>query len=169
MNAILVIQLRRLGDILLTTPVLARLRKRFPKARIDFLCEPAGRAVLENNPNIDRLRLYDRFRPAGEIRDVRREGYDAVLDFMNNPRSALLTGLSGARWRVGFAIGVRRAFFNHAVPVPVEPEYVPLRKIRLLDHWLTRALGQSASEGRVLPELHLSPSEIAEADRWMAG
>src|SRR5687768_6769753 len=52
---ILVIQLRRLGDILLTTPAVRYLKQIFPEAQIDFLCEPVGRPLLENNRDIAEL------------------------------------------------------------------------------------------------------------------
>ena len=42
---ILLIQLRRLGDILLTTPVIPYLKESIPTAEIDFLCELDGELV----------------------------------------------------------------------------------------------------------------------------
>ena len=50
---ILVVQLRQLGDILLTTPVISALRELYPNAKLSFLAHPMGKLVLSGNPSID--------------------------------------------------------------------------------------------------------------------
>ena len=137
---ILIVQLRRVGDILLTTPVAPYLRQAIPGASVDFLCEPMGKTVLETNPHLSNVLIYDRKHALREIARVRSRKYDAVLDFLNNPRSAHLTAASGARWRVGFKNGFWGSVcYNVAAPVPKEPEYVPSRKLRLVRFWLETA------------------------------
>ncbi len=164
---ILVIQLRRIGDILLTTPVLAYLKQALPGCTVHFLCEPMGTSVLETNPNIDKLFIYDRSSAVRMIRTVRAERYDAVLDFMNNPRTSYLTFLSGARQRIGWRHGFRRVFYNIAVPIPEDPEYVPARKLRLTKRWLELSGKEAPAPHVVRPQLFVGPHDIAIADRWM--
>lgn len=164
---VLIVQLRRIGDILLTTPVIAHLKKSYPGTSVHFLTEPMGRQVLETNPNVDRVWVYDRKRPWEMIQHVRAEHYDAVLDFMNNPRTAVLTLLSGARWRVGWRHGFRRVFYNMTVPVPKEPEYVPVRKLRMLRAWMDAAGLKSGEPHTIRPELVLAPNDEAIAQKWM--
>lgn len=165
---ILIVQLRRVGDILLTTPVVNYLKTAIPDAQIDFLCEPMGRAVLETHPGLRRLLIYDKKRPLKEILQIRKQGYDVVLDFLNNPRTRLLTFLSGAQWRVGYENGLRSVFYNiRARGLPV-PEYVPLRKIRMVRAWLTKA-GLASPEPRSFrPELNLSKEDETFAASWAA-
>ena len=50
---ILVIALRRLGDVLLTTPLIASLRQAFPDATIDALVFDDTAGILQGNPDID--------------------------------------------------------------------------------------------------------------------
>jgi heptosyltransferase-3 len=50
---ILVIALRRLGDVLLTTPLIASLRRAWPDAAIDALVFSDTAGILEGNPDID--------------------------------------------------------------------------------------------------------------------
>src|SRR3954469_1183190 len=95
-KSILVIQLRRLGDVLVTTPAVEALRLAYPKAKIDFLVEKPGDQLLSGNPNLDVVVLYDTARPWAMIREVRRRRYDWVIDFLGTPRSAIVTALSGA-------------------------------------------------------------------------
>lgn len=164
---ILVIQLRRIGDILLTTPAVAYLRQVLPGAQIDFLCEPAGLNVLESNKAIRQIHVYASESPLDAIRQVRYRRYDVVIDFMNNPRSRLLTGLSGAKWRVGFAGGPRGWLYNVRMSVLTEPEYVPKRKIRLIQHWL-RGMGKAAPDPiTVRPVLVVNDDEKKFADQWL--
>lgn len=114
---ILVTRLRYLGDVILSTPLVAALREAHPRARIDFLVEEPFGPALEHNPHLDAVHLY----PAkatgpemiGQVRALRRADYDAVLDLFGNPRSALLSFLSGASLRVGPTRGWRSRLFTH--------------------------------------------------------
>lgn len=111
---ILVIKLRAIGDVVLSTGVLENLRLAYPKARIDVLTEPPSAPVLEGNPFVDRVLV---FRPKSEggfrpIFRARRERYDLIIDLFGNPRSAIITLLSGARHRVGYRFGWRQYCYN---------------------------------------------------------
>jgi heptosyltransferase-3 len=50
------------------------------------------------------------------LRWLRERRPDVVIDLFSNPRTAVLTGLSGAPWRVGLDRGVRRIAYNVRVP-----------------------------------------------------
>jgi heptosyltransferase-3 len=111
---ILVIKLRAVGDVILSTIVTKNLRLAYPGAVIHFLTETPSLEVLKRNPFIDGVLEYDRksMSGAGLIRLVRRGGYDLVIDLFGNPRTALLTRLSGARLRAGFRFRWRRYAYN---------------------------------------------------------
>jgi lipopolysaccharide heptosyltransferase II len=114
---ILVIKLRAIGDVLLSTVVLNNLRKAFPSAAIDFLTEPPARDVVDGHPAVNRTIVYDLSRqgPVGYLTQIRRERYDLVFDLFGNPRTALLTRASGARHRVGYAFRGRQYAYNVVV------------------------------------------------------
>ena len=57
---ILLIRFGLVGDVLLTTPVVATLRKHFPKARIVYLTEKVSADVLRNNPDINEVWILAR-------------------------------------------------------------------------------------------------------------
>jgi ADP-heptose:LPS heptosyltransferase len=111
---ILVIKLRAVGDVILSTVVTKNLRLAFPGAQIHYLTELASAEVLKGNPFVDDVLVYDRATMSGLdlIRAVRRGGYDLVLDLFGNPRTALLTRLSGAGTRVGFRFRGRAYAYN---------------------------------------------------------
>jgi ADP-heptose:LPS heptosyltransferase len=100
---ILLIQLRQIGDVLLTTPLVAAVRRRWPSAYLAFAVEPKAAPILEGNPDIDALILRDP--AAGDLpfyRRLKRQGFDLVVDFLRNPRSGWMTLASGAAVRVGW-------------------------------------------------------------------
>ncbi|RPH36140.1 glycosyltransferase family 9 protein [bacterium] len=118
-RSILIIKLRAVGDVLLSTVVTPNLRQAFPGARIDFLTEPPSADVLRGNPSIDETLVFNSAAMSGAalIRMVRRRGYDLVIDLFGNPRTALVTRMSGARYRVGFRFRQRAYAYN----IIVEP------------------------------------------------
>ena len=111
---ILVVKLRAVGDVLLSTVVTRNLRLAYPSAQIDYLTESPSREVLKGNQFLDDVLVYDRksMSGLGLIQAVRRRQYDVVIDLFGNPRTALLTRLSGARQRVGFRFRGRTYAYN---------------------------------------------------------
>lgn len=111
---ILVIKPRAIGDVLLSTPILPNLREEFPDARIDFLVEKFASPVLNGNPFVDNVVSYD---PGAEsslsiIIRVKRNRYDLIVDLFANPRTAIITMFSGAKYKVGFPFKWRRYAYN---------------------------------------------------------
>lgn len=118
-HKILVIKLRAVGDVLLSTIVTKNLRLAFPAAQIDYLTEPPSFEILNGNPFLANIHLHDREKLTGVrlIRFIRRQSYDLVIDLFCNPRTALVTRLSGARYRVGYEFRNRSYGYNiRAVP-----------------------------------------------------
>jgi predicted lipopolysaccharide heptosyltransferase III len=98
---VLLIQLRRLGDLILTTPAIVALRDHAPDARIGLVvsseCEGLLPAISEVNETIV---IRRNLRDLAAARRVRCGAFDCVIDFTRNDRSAWLTLLSGARRRI---------------------------------------------------------------------
>ncbi len=106
---ILVVQTSFLGDAVLTTPLLAEIRRLFPQARTALLCTPQARHLFEGNPDIDEL-LTDDKKGAGRgplgtwraARDLRSRGFTIAVSPHKSLRTALLLVLAGIPLRVGF-------------------------------------------------------------------
>ena len=62
---ILIVRLSSIGDVLHTTTVVHNLRRLAPDAEITWLASPPASTLLETNPDIDRLLVFDR-RPIDE-------------------------------------------------------------------------------------------------------
>ncbi|MHB8765505.1 MAG: glycosyltransferase family 9 protein [Deferrisomatales bacterium] len=152
----LVIQLRQIGDVVLTTPISRILKEARPGCRVSFLTERPSDQFLVGNPHVDEVLLNER---KGSWRDtlrlarsLRRRRFDVVLDFMGNPRSALLALLSGARTRISYPVRGRGVFYTHRVK-PVG-DYAVHYKTSLL-----APLGIASDHDR--PELYLTEEERA--------
>lgn len=168
-HSILLIKLRALGDVILSTPVVWNLRQAFPKAQIAFLTEETGAELLENDPALNEVIVYPRqavesMAGASRIREERRflaqlkaRKYDWVIDLFGNPRSAWLTYLSGAKNRVGFAYRFRKWAYNVKVP-PKNPQYVVEFNLDAL-----RALGIPVVDSRLKVHLREEDRTFAEA------
>jgi len=111
---ILVLKLRAIGDVLLSTIVLRNIRIAFPDARIEFLTEPPAIPVAKIQPDVDEVVVFNTQTTSGWglIRDIRSRGYDLIFDLFGNPRSALVTRLSEAKYRVGYRFRGRAYAYN---------------------------------------------------------
>lgn len=109
---ILILQLRRIGDLILTTPVIRSLRDKYPDAHITMITHSSGKDILEGAPVDVRLTyttgsdLALGFLGVGECRwlpELSDRGFDYCLDFTGNDRSAFLTMMSVAKRKVTYA------------------------------------------------------------------
>jgi heptosyltransferase-1 len=111
---ILLIKLSAMGDVVQTIPLLNKLRRRYPAARIDWLVTPPIDELLRYNPAISNVvefsrdewskpwRLTPFVSSARLIAMLRAARYDLVLDLQGQLRSAVFAFASGAPVRVGF-------------------------------------------------------------------
>ena len=105
MKNILLIKLRYLGDVVLCTPLLPLVRKRFPEAKITFLVNPGASEVLDGNPYLDEVWEVPRqswWQQLRFIQQVRGRDFDVVIDLTDGDRSAFLAWASGAPVRLGY-------------------------------------------------------------------
>ncbi len=95
---ILVVALRRLGDVLLTTPLIRSVKRAFPTARIDALVFAGTQGVLAGNPDLaDVLAIPPRLNLAETLSLLQRIGrrYDLALSTQTGDRPATLAWIAG--------------------------------------------------------------------------
>ena len=95
---ILIIRLSSLGDILLTTPVIRALSKKYPDSQIDYVVRKQYSSSLRYNPLISSLYLYEKEKVKNIKDQIRKMKYDLVIDLQNNLRSRVLA--SGLKTKV---------------------------------------------------------------------
>ena len=105
---ILVCQLRQLGDVVLSTPSVELLKKRFPAAQLDFFTEKKCLPLLENNPNINKIWPLDKGQlnsfgvEIGYYWGISRQHYDLIVDFQQLPRSRWISLFSPGAIRLTY-------------------------------------------------------------------
>lgn len=114
-NKILIIKQGAIGDVLLSTPVIENLRHNFPDAEINYLTQSYCREVLIGNPFLNRVLTYDIGKGDSSyclIKNIHKQKYDLIIDLFGNPRTAIITFNSDAKYRVGFRFGWRALAYN---------------------------------------------------------
>ncbi len=152
-NKILLIQLKRAGDVLVSVPAAAVLKQRFPESKIHFLVDQAFASLLENHPAIDGIQRYDPHERLKTLRQIRSEKYDLIIDFQSSPRSAQLVLASGAGKTVGYKVPFWGHVYSHARKRPNVEMNVTRTKIALIESFLGEALPTPP------PDLRLTPDE----------
>jgi predicted lipopolysaccharide heptosyltransferase III len=122
---ILLLQLKRIGDLILTTPSIAALREKFPEAFISLVVAPAAEPLLPAIAGIDKvLVVRGKTDDAFDWIKLSLGRFDYCLDFTRNDRSAFLTFLSGATKRITsdhpkLRTKLRAKSYNEFVDAPV--------------------------------------------------
>lgn len=110
---ILIIRLDHLGDVLYLTPSLNSIKKQYPSARITLLVASWAKRLVEDNPNLDEVIIYDApwfkrgkkkleiFKLFRLIVELRRRNFDLAIDFKGYLWHIFMLYLSGAKFTVG--------------------------------------------------------------------
>ena len=139
---ILIVKLGSIGDIVHTLPSLAAIRESLPNARVSWVVEQRSAEILRGNTMIDELievdtravrkiTAVDEALPviARQIRGLRKRKFDIAVDLQGLLKSGIITQLSGARSRWGFARKelrepASRIFFTDTVNTPPETHII---------------------------------------------
>lgn len=98
---ILLIQLKRIGDLVLTTPAIAGIREKFPDAKVALAISSECAQLLPALTGVDRSFLMHRgVKDAAAFLAIARHKFDYCVDFTRNDRSAFLALLSRGRKRI---------------------------------------------------------------------
>src|SRR6185312_3654148 len=158
---VLLIQLRRLGDVVLSTALLEDLRRAFPDAQLDYLVGQEAAPLVAGHPLVHERIVLDPGRTTAMWREIRARRYDWVVDLQGSLRTALLTRASGARVRLGWRIGAWRVFYTQALSRVGRKEYVPRQRARLLE----LAGVQLDETTPAQPRIYLSQDERLRGER----
>ncbi len=165
---ILVCQLRSNGDVLLATPALAMLARRFPNAEIHFFVSSTCAPMVEGHPAIARIWAIDRkwswLRQAQFYLAMNREAFDLIVDFQQLPRCRWVMALSLFSPRKALRLSYTPPWYNRC----------------LYTHWTDAKDGYAAYckasvlaplgiQAEILkPDIYLAADELALADALLA-
>ena len=132
------------GDSIHLLPALWTLRQAYPGAELHVMVSEHVTRIMEVAPWIDKIWGYPRFprgpkwyQDFGRISRLRAARFDVVVNLNGSDRSSILTGLSGARWRLGRrpedgGPTFWRGMFTHIVEYPYKTEIVSTQRWQCL-------------------------------------
>lgn len=184
----------RLGDVLVSEPVIRAVREAYPSAQIDILLSQNNIAARHAIGHlIDNVVLYKKRGLGGisAIRQIRRRRYDVIVDLMDNPSatSTLFLRCSGIPVRIGID-KANRAVYSHVVPLRdrssvhiveriaqlvlpfgIDPATLDLRlRYRVNDAERDEAIACLATQGRRTAVFNLTGTDDARRygpERWI--
>ena len=111
----------------MTTPAISVLRQAFPQSQISYVVETPYRSLVEGNPNLDKVFVVRKKQNLkgfmSLIREIRKDQYDALLDFHGGPRASLLALFSKAKIKIGYKIKYKSFIYDQKVPRSREHGY----------------------------------------------
>ena len=115
----LVIQQKRIGDVLTSTIICNNLKKQYPQHTIDYMCYTNSLDVLIGNPYIDNIILLPHkirknyFSLFRFIFEIRAKKYDVVIDVYNKLETNLITMFSGSKIKIAYHKWYTTQFYTH--------------------------------------------------------
>jgi len=111
---ILLIKFGGIGDVVCFIPVLPNLRNSFPDAEITVLIEEKSEDLISGNPYINDFLVFNRNEKKHQrlYKEIKNRKFNAVFDFFGTPRTAYISFISRARYRIGFNFRIRKYAYN---------------------------------------------------------
>lgn len=116
MEKILIIQTASIGDVILATAVAEQLHDAFSDIQIDFLIKKGNEQIFENHPFIHNIIIWDKSKKIKNwwknLKHIRQNKYDLVIDIQRFFLTGLWTVLSKAKETRGFTKNPLSIFFS---------------------------------------------------------
>jgi ADP-heptose:LPS heptosyltransferase len=165
---ILLVQLKRIGDLILTLPAVTAVRRANPNANISLLVAHGSGALLPAIVGIDRG--FVMHSNAGDLRkwfSLATRGFDACVDFTHTDRSAFFVMMSRAKRRitpryVELQSRLRARCYNEFVDAPV-------REMHTIDKHLAFVAPLGVHEKQRAIELRIPPEIIHRTENLIGG
>ncbi|MCL2798748.1 MAG: lipopolysaccharide heptosyltransferase II [Endomicrobia bacterium] len=102
---ILIVQPSRIGDIIFSLPVLSAIKRKYPKAKISWIVDERCAEILEGNPYLDKIFIWNRKRRSPSYylnlrKQLRNERFDLSIDLHGLFKSAMLVSFAGAKYKI---------------------------------------------------------------------
>lgn len=156
---ILLIQTAFIGDVILATPLVEKLHRFYPDARVDVMLRKGNEGLFAGNPHVGKLWIWNKREKKYRhllalLRQVRRERYSVVVNLQRFAATGLFSVLAGAKSVVGFDKNPLSPLYSRSVPHETGGGLHEVqRNLRLIAH-----LTDSAFE---MPKLYPQPSDFA--------
>lgn len=103
----LIIQTAFIGDVILASGLIEKLKVFYPDSTIDFLLRKGNEGLFENHPKLRNIIIFDK--KSGKYKNlskvistIRKEKYDYVINVQRFATSGIIAGFSGGKTIIGF-------------------------------------------------------------------
>lgn len=136
MKKILIIQTAFIGDTVLATSLIEKLKSHYPEIRIDFLLRKGNEGVLAGNPFIEKTWIWIKKKSKYKnllalIQSIRKERYDLVINAQRYAATGILTAFSGAKETRGFRSNPMSFLFSKKFHYSIDNKDVKHETLRL--------------------------------------
>lgn len=122
MKKILIFHTAFIGDIVLSTPLIKKIKAKYPNSEITYATTPAGAKILANNPLLDRIIQYDKRGKNKGIKgmiklakEFKKYNFDIAYIPHRYLRSSLIAALAGIKERIGYDISEGKLFLTKKI------------------------------------------------------
>ncbi len=158
MKKILIIQTAFIGDVILATSFLAQVAKHYPAAQITLLVRKGNESLLQDNPHLHKLYVWNKQRKWSSflqiLREIRKEKFDLLFNLQRFFTTTVLSLLSRAQIKVGFSSHWLSFFYDHPIEHRMDALHEVQRNYQLLMPVIDQLTMKRAQELR--PELYLN-------------
>ena len=129
---ILIVNVNWIGDTLFSTPFIRAVREAYPDSYIACLLHPRCKEMLELNPRLDEIIIYDEdgehkslLGKLGLIISLRKKKFDTAFLLHRSFTKALIVFLAGVKERIGYPTKRRAMLLTKMIePIPGEAHKV---------------------------------------------
>ena len=164
---ILMLRQDRIGDVLVSLPIVHALKKHFPSVRIDALFGENNSFIALNDPAFSERFVYHKnfFRAWASLHMLRRRKYDYLIDFMDNVSTS--STIFVARIKAHCSVGIEKE--NSYIYDIVVPR-LPQSQVHIVDRLgeLLRPFGITPEKEDLRLSYPLAAAVVERADKWFA-
>ncbi len=126
LGKILIIQTAFIGDVILATALIEKLKSHYPESKLHFLLRKGNEGLLANHPHLEKVIVFHKNEDKYKnlliiIKKVRKEKYDLVINIQRFFTTGLITTLSGARHTIGFNKNPLSFLFSKKIDHSIDP------------------------------------------------
>ena len=152
----LIIQTAFIGDVVLATPLIEKLKLHYPNATIDFLVRKGNESLLENHPLLRHVIVFDKKKGKYRnlvklIQEIRKAKYDYVINVQRFFASGLLTAFSGAKETIGFDKNPLSSFFSKKLPHHISAKAIGDHEVKRNQSLITHLTNEVSMRPKLYP------------------
>ena len=160
---VLVIQKKRIGDVLTSTILFEVLKEKYPNSELHYLIYSNAVDVVKNNPYVDKLIVLNNKSRKSKIAFInflfliKKEKYNLVIDAYGKPNSVLIGWFSGAKKTITFYKKYAKLLYSDTI-IRTEKSFSTATKAIEHRMQLLEPLGIGFKE--IAPKIFLTNAEI---------